>query len=236
MKKTIAKILRRLTNLIGRLPLAYHYFWGDVLSWLLKNVARYRTGLVWMNISRAFPEKKYWELKSIHAAFYRHLGEIFAEAIWFGGSDYKRLQKSDIVKVKNPEILAQAYNNSPSVTIMCSHCGNWELLGGIHGYLEADGAKMPFDDGVYSFVYKKLSSEVSDRFFASNRVHALENGTEYSAIESNNILRYSIKNRDKKRIYGYPADQNPYLGMGRHDMGLFLNQKVVQEFQYLPME
>ena len=226
MKKTIAKILRRLTYIVAQLPLGYHYFWGDVLSWLLKNIARYRTGLVWMNISRAFPEKKYWELKSIHSAFYRHLGEIFAEAIWFGGSDYRRLNKAGIVKVKNPELLAQAYNDSPSVTIMCSHCGNWELLGGIYGYLTADGVEMPFDDSVFSFVYKKLSSEVSDRFFASNRVQALENGTEYSAIESNNVLRFCIKNRDKKRIYGYPADQNPYLGMGCHDMGVFLNQKT----------
>ena len=226
MKKTIAKILRRLTYIIAQLPLGYHYFWGDVLSWLLRNVVRYRTSLVWMNISRAFPEKKYSELNKIHKAFYRHLGEIFAEAIWFGGCDYKRLQKSGIVRVKNPEVLAQAYNDSPSVTIMCSHCGNWELLGGIFGYLVADGAEMPFDDGAFSVVYKRLSSEVSDHFFASNRVHVLENGTEYSIIESNNILRYSIKNRNEKRIYGYPADQGPYKGMGRHDMGLFLNQKT----------
>ena len=226
MKKFLAKILRGLTSVCGRLPLGYHYFWGDVMSWILRCVVRYRTDLVWMNISRAFPEKKYWELKPIYKSFYRHLGEIFAEAIWFGGSDYKRLCKSGIVKVKNPELLAQLYNDSPSVTVMCSHCGNWELLGGIYGFLTADGVQMPFDDSVFSFVYKRLTSEVSDRFFASNRVHALENGTEYSCVESNNILRYSIKNRDKKKIYGYPADQNPYWGMGCHDMGMFMNQKT----------
>lgn len=182
--------------------------------------------MVWMNISRAFPQKKYRELKAIYKAFYRHLGEIFAEAIWFGGSDYKRLQKARLVTVRNPELLAQLYNESPSVTILCSHCGNWEILGGIYGYLTADGMELPFDDSVFTVVYKKLSSEVSDMVFARNRVQPLENLTDHSILESKNILRFSIKNRDKKKIYGYPADQNPYTGMGKHDVGLFLNQQT----------
>ena len=125
MKKTIAKMIRGLMYASAQLPLKYHYFWGDIMSWLLRYVFRYRTDIVWMNISRAFPQKKYKELKSIYKAFYHHLGEIAAVAIWFGGSDYKRIRKSGIVTVKNPELLAQLYNESPSVTIMCSHCGNW---------------------------------------------------------------------------------------------------------------
>ena len=226
MKKAIAKTIRGLMCLSGHLPLKYHYFWGDIMSWLLRYVFRYRTDIVWMNISRAFPQKKYKELKSIYKAFYHHLGEIAAEAIWFGGSDYKRIRKSGIVTVKNPELLAQLYNESPSVTIMCSHCGNWEILGGIYGFMTPDSENLPFNDGDFTVVYKKLTSEVSDMIFASNRVHVLENRSDYSIIESQNILRYSIRNRDKKRIYGYPADQTPYKGMGRHDMGLFLNQQT----------
>ena len=77
-----------------------------------------------------------------------------------------------------------------------------------------------------TFVYKRLTSEVSDKVFASNRVYPLECDPTDSAVESNNILRYAIKNRHVKKIYGYPADQNPYKGMGRHDMGIFLNQKT----------
>ena len=226
MKKAIAKAIRGMMYLSGQLPLKYHYFWGDVMSWILRCVVQYRTGVVWMNISRAFPYKKYRELKDIYLSYYRHLGEIAAEAIWFGGSDYSRLQKSGIVKVKNPEVLAQLYNDSPSVTLMCSHCGNWEILGGIWGYLTADGAEMPFDDSAFTVVYKRLSSEVSDFVFARNRVQTVEHVSEHSIVESNNILRYCLTNRDKKKIYGYPADQTPYLGMGRHDMGQFLHQQT----------
>lgn len=226
MKKALAKVIRGLMRVIAQLPLKVHYFFGDILSWIFRCVLHYRTNVVWMNISRSFPNCKYGDLKPIYKAFYKHLGEIAAEAIWFGGSSYKRLAKARLVTVKNPEVLAQMYESSPSVTIMCSHCGNWEILGGFYGYLTQDGLELPFDDSVFTVVYKRLSNDVSDMVFRSNRANALECDDTDSLIESNNILRFAIKNRDKKKIYGYPADQTPYKGMGRHDMGQFLNQQT----------
>ena len=226
MKKLWAKIIRGLMVLVAKLPLKCHYAVGRMLSWCAEKIARYRTGVVWMNISRAFPEKKYWQLKQIYNDFYRHLGESVAEAIWFGGSDYKRLQKEGIVKVANPEVLEEAYLSSPSVTLLCSHCGNWEILGGFYGYISKDGFECPFKEDQLTVVYKKLTSEVADRVFAENRVAALNQPSPYSIIESKSILRFSIEHRSEKRIYGYPADQTPYKGMGRHDMGLFLNQQT----------
>ena len=189
MKKALAKVIRGLMFVLAQLPLKVHYFFGDIMSWFLRCVVHYRTNVVWMNIARAFPHCKYNDLKPVYRDFYRHLGEIMAEAIWFGGSGYKRLAKARIVTVRNPELLAQMYESSPSVTIMCSHCGNWEILGGIHGYLTQDGFVPPFDDQVYSFVYKRLSSEVSDKIFAANRVFALACDTKASAVESKNIRR-----------------------------------------------
>jgi KDO2-lipid IV(A) lauroyltransferase len=226
MKKVVIKIIRALMVLVAKLPLKFHYFMGDVLSWIAKNVVRYRTGVVWMNISRAFPEKKYWELKKIYNDFYRHFGEIFAEAIWFGGSSYERLNKAAIVTIKNPEVLDNAYNESPSVTMLCSHCGNWEILGGIYGYMTKDGFKCSFTDDRFTVVYKKMSSDVADRVFAENRVAALVNDSPNAVIETKSILRFSIENKGEKRVYGYPADQAPFKGMGRHYMGLFLNQQT----------
>ena len=226
MKNIIVRIIRCVMKLLAMLPLKFHYFVGDVLSWIVKNVVKYRTGLVWMNISRSFPDLKYWQLKQIFNDFYRHFGEIFAEAIWFGGSSYERLNKAGIVTVKNPELLAEMYETSPSVTILCSHCGNWEILGGIHGYMTKDGFECPFRDDQFTVVYKKLSSDVADKVFAENRVTALVHKSPYSIIESKSILRFSIEHKSEKRIYGYPADQAPYRGMGRHDIGLFLNQQT----------
>ncbi len=226
MKKLCAKIIRALIVVSAQLPLKVHYFFGDVLSWLLKNVVRYRSGMVWMNISRSFPQLKYKQLKKIYDDFYRHLGEIFAETIWFGGSSYKRLNRQGIVTVKNPEVISDMFASSPSVTVLCSHCGNWEILGGFYGYVRKEGFEPSFDESQLTVVYKKLSSEISDMVFAENRVAALQSPSPHAIVESKNILRFSIENRNNKRIYGYPADQAPYTRMGKHDMGDFLHQQT----------
>ena len=43
MKKLVVGIIRGLMVLFSKLPLKFHYFMGDVISWLAKNVIRYRT-------------------------------------------------------------------------------------------------------------------------------------------------------------------------------------------------
>ena len=213
--------------LLSRLPLKFHYFMGDILTWLAVNVLHYRTGVVWKNISRSFPQMKYRELKRVYKAFYRHFGEIFAEAIWFGGSSYERLRKSGIVTVMNPEEVSRMYEASPSMTILSTHCGNWELLGGLLGYETSTGGRISFGEKKITVVYKKLKKEVSDRVFALNRIAPLvEVGTECE-VESQQILRYSIRNKDDKRVYIYPADQSPYHKSGPHPIGEFLHQETM---------
>ena len=219
-------VVRGIMYVASKLPLRFHYFMGDILSWLARCLVRYRSGVVWMNLSRSFPHLRYWGLKDIYKKFYRHFGEIVAETVWFGGCSYEKLVRKGIVKVKNPEVLAQAYNDSPSVTVLCSHCGNWELLGGFIGYMNADGHQCPFTVQELSVVYKRQSSEVSDRVLAANRLAPLPVKYPHCIVESKSILRFSIENRDRKRVYVYPADQAPYKGMGRHDIGLFMNQKT----------
>lgn len=226
MKKIWAKIIRGLMVLVAKLPLRFHYAVGSMLSWFAEKVLRYRSGMVWMNISRSFPQMKYGQLKKIYADFYVHFGELFAETVWFGGSDYKRLQKAGIVTVVNPEVLEEAYLSSPSVTLLCSHCGNWELLGGILAYMTDGGRRCPFSEKEVSVVYKKLKNEVSDMVFAGNRMAPLPVKYPECEVESQSVLRFSIRNKDIRRIYIYPADQAPYWKMGRHDMGLFLNQRT----------
>jgi KDO2-lipid IV(A) lauroyltransferase len=188
------------------------------------NMLHYRTGMVWKNISRSFPEMKYRDLKKVYKDFYRHFGEIFAEAIWFGGSSYERLRKNGIVTVMNPEEVSAMYESSPSLTVLSTHCGNWEILGGLLGYRTATGGKISFGEKAISVVYKKLTNEVSDRVFALNRIAPLtEVGTECE-VESKEILRYSIRHKDEKRVYIYPTDQAPYYKSGPHPIGMFMHQ------------
>ena len=224
MNDLCVKIVRFCMVLLAKLPLKFHYFMGDIFSWVVKNVVRYRDKVVMINLSRSFPQKSYRELKDIYDDFYTHFGELVAESVWFGGSSYERLRESGIVKIVNPEVISRLYDNAPSLTILSTHCGNWELLGGLLGYQTATGGKISFGEKAISVVYKKLTNYVSDRVFALNRIAPLvEVGTECE-IESKNVLRFSIKHKDEKRVYIYPADQSPYWGAGRHPIGEFLSQ------------
>ena len=226
MKGLCVKIIRGIIVVLSKLPLKFHYFMGDILSWFMKNVVRYRSAVVYVNLSRSFPEKSAREIKKIYDAFYKHMGEIVAEAIWFGGSTYRRLYESGIVTVVSAKGVSEIFENTPSMTVLSTHCGNWEILGGLLGYRTDDGETLRVPESSISVVYKKLSNEISDRVFALNRVAPLEEvGTECE-VESKNILRFSIKHKDERRMYVYPTDQAPYWGSGRYPIGKFMCQET----------
>lgn len=226
MRKFGVNILRGLVKVVGRLPLKVHYWFAGFITWVLRDVVKYRYDVVMINLARSFPEKKYWELTPIADEFYKHLGELFVEAIWFGASDYKRLYKSGIVTITNPEVVNRVFENAPNTTVLFSHCGNWELLGGIIGYRTATGEKLAFDEEHIRVVYKELHSKFSDEFFRLNRVSALEKMGVECTVESMQILRYAIKNRNEKKIYVYIADQFPYASLN-YEVGQFLNQHTL---------
>ena len=226
MNKFYIWFVRAALVTMSKLPLRFHYLMSDLIAWNLRKVFGYRMDVIFTNIARSFPHLKYGEVKKVAADFYTHLGEIFAEAIWFSGSSYERLRRNGIVTVMNPEMINHAYEVAPSVTILSTHCGNWELLGGLLGYDTADGKKICFGEEAISVVYKKLRSDVFDRVFALNRIAPLEVVDTECEVESRNILRFAIKHRGSKRVYIYPTDQAPYQSTGRHPMGTFMNQET----------
>ena len=226
MKDIRVKIFRGLIVLLSKLPLGFLYRVGDFFSSVACRLLHYRSDVVWVNLSRSFPDMKYADLKKVYKDFYRHLGELIAEFLWFGGSDYNRLRKQGLVRITNSGVLADSYAKAPSVTLLSTHCGNWELMGGLPGYLSDDGALFPVSERDIYVVYKKLTNEVSDRVFALNRIAPLELvGTECE-VESKNILRFSIANKERKCLYIYPADQAPYHGAGKHPIGAFMHQQT----------
>lgn len=226
MNKLLVNIVRGLMIALSKLPLKFHYFMADILAWLFRKVLRYRYSTVMINLSRSFPDKKYKEIDRIAKDFYKHMGEIFTEAIWFGGSSYKRLYDSGIVTVMNPEELNELFLSTPSMTVLSTHCGNWELMGGFLGYRTLSGEKVAICEEDIRVVYKKLSSPVSDEVFKRNRVAPLERVGTSCEIESMNILRHAVSNRDKRLVYIYPTDQAPYWKAAKHPIGEFMHQQT----------
>ncbi|MBP5398643.1 MAG: hypothetical protein J6Y32_08510, partial [Bacteroidales bacterium] len=219
--------IRCLMFLIGLLPLKVHYFNAKWLAWLIRKVFRYRRTDVIINLSRCFPYMQYNEIKYYEKLFYDHLAELIVEAVWFGACrNPERLRKARIVEIANPELLAGVYAKSPSVMVLYSHTGNWELLGGIEQYNYSD---KPLGLGVKDFcvVYRKLASQTWDAIFKENRYAPIRNKNGYDGyIESRNLPRYVFRHKDEKKVYNVNTDQRPYFSAPSYIECQFLGRSV----------
>ena len=233
MKKlghNIAKyLLKALMALFAALPLKLHYFNARILAWLAGSVIGYRRDDVMTNLARSFPDKKYDELRAIKKEFYRHFADLVVEAIWFGGCrNPKRLRRSRIVEIANPEEIKRVFELAPSVMVLYSHCGNWELYGGIENYNYSD-VEMPVREDNFCVVYREMSSKVWDEIMRDNRFAPLKDRKNYPGyLESKDVIRYALKHRAEKKIYNMNTDQRPYFNSnGEKYLKLkFLNRVV----------
>ncbi len=215
---------------LRRMPLGFHYFWGRVIAWLLERVFRYRYEVVLVNLSRSFPEKKYREICDIAHAFYLHIGELIAEAVWFGGCRGERgrarLKKSRLVEVVNPEALNEAFSRGNGAMLLMSHRGNWELFGGFPFYAFQEPFLATYDK--MAVVYKQFSSRFGDRFIEDNRCAPLQDLPGFTGyVEAKEIMRYAISHRRENFTYMFNTDQYPYKGSLRYDVGEFLHQPTL---------
>lgn len=203
------KIMSGLLRVVGALPLGVHYFNAVVLAFIIEKVVRYRTDIVYRNIAESFPEKSGKEVKRICHEFYRHFANVFVEAIWFGACrNPERLKKAGIVKVINPETINSLFDSSPSVMVMYSHTGNWELMGGIENYFEGHTC---ITEQNFCVVYKQLTSRLWDELMKDNRSAPLKDREHFQGYqETGAFLRYALKHKNDRMIYSINTDQRPY--------------------------
>ncbi len=167
------------------------------------------------NLARAFPDKKYSEIKEIAKKAYEHLGKIFTEAIWFGGCSGRpeRLHKSHIVTLDNPEVLNRIHELGHSIMIASSHCGNWEIYGGFEHYTYSEPLK--YTEADLCMPYRRQHSPTWDRFLLHNRKSILADKNHDGLVESLDIMKFAFRNRHKNRLYFFIADQYPYRKSSR---------------------
>ena len=212
MYKVGSWLLLGLLRLLGLLPLRVHYALGRFVTWLLQYVVGYRRDEVMHNLTKAFPDEKVWDLRVVRKEFYRHLGEVIAETVWFGACrGPKRLHRQRLVEIDNPELVATYREASPGMVILAGHTGNWEIIGGIAAYNYSD-IPSPLSEENYCVVYRALSSRVWGEIMRDNRTAPLHDRKAYEGyLESKELIRYAFKHAGEKKAYGILIDQRPYF-------------------------
>lgn len=226
MKNAVGKtIVQGLMHLFGRLPLSVHYFNSRWIAWILEHVVKYRRNVVEDNLFHAFPDKSGEELQQIRSEFYRHFVRVFLEALWFGASeDVDQLVRSGLLKLVNPEYLDEIFKKSPSLMVMSSHAGNWEIFGGIIS--SAHPYKLSFDEKSLCVVYRKLSNAVFDEIMKENRIARIIASKEGfdGVVESMQALRFVLTHRSQQKLYCFITDQRPYLNIETAPEIMFMNR------------
>lgn len=196
--------------LLTLLPLRILYIFSDLLSFIAYYLVRYRRKVVAENLTHAFPEKSQKELKRIERRFYRYLADYFIESIYVINMSIKECLRR--YNFKNPEVLAESYEQNRDIIIGAGHIGNWE-------WATSSSEVMQYR---CTGIYRRLSNKLFDRLFIYIR-------SKYNSypIPIKETLRALVKMRKENTRFGLYliADQRPI----REDLEFwitFLNQET----------
>lgn len=223
MRKFFVKLLLRF---FSALPLKVQYFNAGLIGWVMRDVVRYRKNVVIRNIADSFPEKSEEERDAIVKGFYRHLSRLIVEAVWIGGCGPRRLRRSGIVRITNPEVFNSLRSNGAGTVLLLSHHCNWELVSGSRYYPGAERIE-GMDESNTVVVYRKLSDRMWDEIFAENRKACLEDPEHFEGyVETDSIIRYMFRHSGESKIYYMITDQYPYGDSGNSLSVNFLGRKT----------
>ncbi|MBN1927035.1 MAG: lysophospholipid acyltransferase family protein [Prolixibacteraceae bacterium] len=145
-------VLLALTWPMKFFPLEFHYIVADLIYFFIYRVFAYRVDVVRENLHNSFPDKSKTELRNIEKKFYRGLGEIFVETLYFSFAPSDKILKHIDVDYT---ALNELIEKKRSVIFMAGHFSNWE-----YSFVLAKNVSIQ----VY-FVYKKLSNKAFDEFY-----------------------------------------------------------------------
>ena len=115
-----------LVKLAALLPIQVLYFKASVLQFFAEKVLQYRRSVIVQNISRAFPEMNYSQIKALTHNFYTHFFRVFAEVIKSQGISEKDAKER--FRITNPGLIENLHKQNINVIALGGHWGNWEWL------------------------------------------------------------------------------------------------------------
>lgn len=158
MNSTLDRLVVSLCKLTARLPFWALFLLADIFYFFLYYIVRYRRKTVHENLTNSFPEKSPAEIKKITKKFYHHLSDIGLETI-----KYSRMSEQEIdarLKIRNPEIFEEYYQQGKSVTLLGMHHNNWEWCGSMQRFIK----------GQFYVVYNPVrKNQALERFILDSR-------------------------------------------------------------------
>ena len=103
--------------------------------------------------------------------------------------------------------------------IMVGHLGNWEICTALPDLRSHYGIDVDNKDFIY--VYKRPRNKTAEKVISRIRTR---HGS-CSIIESHNIIRHIVRNREGRQAFFFICDQNPGRSESRFTVN-FLNQKT----------
>jgi KDO2-lipid IV(A) lauroyltransferase len=192
LNKLLANLIFGIARLSGHLPFGLLLFKAGLLRFFAEKVLRYRYAIIIQNLSRAFPEMNYNEIKSIAHQFYRHFFEVFTEVIKSQGMSPERARKH--CRVENPELINDLHQRGINIIALGGHWGNWEWL---------IMTPLFFNFSIYT-LYKPLSSKVMEPLMGKIRKRF---GIKLLPMQK--AGKFILGKQDYPALYFFIGDQSP---------------------------
>lgn len=112
---------------LSLLPLPAIYVLADGITFVLRDIMKYRRAVILDNLAKSFPEKSPEEVQKLCREFYSHLGDLLAESVKM--LTISRRQLGERWKNEMNATLAKLENENVRIIAIGSHLHNWELAG-----------------------------------------------------------------------------------------------------------
>lgn len=211
-QKILYWLLLGVTKVIGLLPyVVLYYMLAPVIYFLLYWVLRYRVKVVRENLANAFPEKSDEERFDIERKFYKHLSEVFVDAVDMTSITKRQLQKR--MKIVNLEEFDKEVGERSWVAAL-AHYGEWE-------FFSVFATNHPYHN---LGVYHPLKNKVMDCFMIHMRTRL---GMEVVPMFGLAREVYRCKKAGEQMALGLIADQSTSEKTSDHKWRTFLNQPTL---------
>jgi KDO2-lipid IV(A) lauroyltransferase len=209
LRNIVFKCVYGIVYAASLLPMCVLYALAAFAGFIVCHVGGYRKIVVVQNIARAFPEKRYGEIRSITKKFYSCFSAYFAEIIKSISISESEMEKT--VTYENTEAITGLVNSGRNVIVCLGHCGNWEMLNYLPAKLQCDvyAVYMPLRAKVFDELMKKFRSRFGIKLIADTSV----------------VRHILLQEAGSPSVYLFLSDQCPRTKEDKYRF-VFMNQET----------